>query len=191
MSAERIKKAALLRFAAQGYEATSLAQIAGDVGIKTPSIYAHFQGKQVLFRHLVEDAFACELEEIRVGLRQPRPVCAAMRDYLHHTLERFSSTPHVRFWLRSIYLPPAEMTEEISARDRKFALALEETISSALRHPRYGLQHAVLPHDVLAAAFIGILRGMHAELLYCGRLDSTKILNALWTIFERALLEKN
>lgn len=191
MSAERIKNAALLRFAAQGYDATSLAEIAGDVGIKTPSIYAHFHSKQALFRQLAEYAFHSELEELTTCLQRPEPVRSALRDYLHGTVERFDTAPSLRFWLRSMYLPPRTMMEEIGAYDRKFATALEKIVSSALRHPTLGLQRPVLPYDTLAAAFIGILRGLHAELLYCGGSDSSKVLSALWMIFDRALMEES
>lgn len=190
MSAGRIKNAALLRFAAQGYDATSLAEIAGDVGIKTPSIYAHFSGKLALFRQLVELACERELDEIRKSLQRPMPIQAAMREYLYGTIERFQREPHLRFWLRSIYLPPAQMHEEISARDREFAVSLETVVSGALRHPEFGLRNPALPHETLAIGFIGTLRSIHAELLYCSGSDSTKALNAMWTIFALALAEK-
>jgi AcrR family transcriptional regulator len=51
---ERILDAALERFAAQGYAATSLRQIAQAVGIKESAIYAHFESKEAVFRTLCE-----------------------------------------------------------------------------------------------------------------------------------------
>lgn len=51
---ERILDAALERFAAQGYAATSLRQIAQAVGIKESAIYAHFASKEAVFRSLSE-----------------------------------------------------------------------------------------------------------------------------------------
>ena len=191
MSAERIKNAALLRFAAQGYDATSLAEIAGDVGIKTPSIYAHFSGKQALFRELVDAVFSLELGEVRACLERPVQVRMAMREYLYGTVRRFDAAPSLRFWLRSIYLPPPKMVDEISAYDRRFGSSLEAIVFSALRHPEFGLRQSALPQETLAAAFLGILRGVHAELLYCGSSDSGKMLAALWTIFARSLEEES
>ncbi len=48
-SAARILDAAEARFAAAGYRATSLAEIADDVGIRAPSLYKHFDSKQSLY----------------------------------------------------------------------------------------------------------------------------------------------
>lgn len=187
VSAERIKKAALLRFALQGYDATALAEIAGDVGIKTPSIYAHFPGKQALFLDILESVFNAEIAEIEACLRRPEPVRASMRAYLHETIVRFDTAPSLRFWLRTIYLPPSKMTADISAYDRRFSALLEETVSRALRQPNHGLRRPALPHETLALAFIGILRGLHAELLYSSSAESARVLAALWTVFERSL----
>ncbi len=50
----RIIDAALTLFAQKGYDATSMSEIANQVGIKAPSLYAHFQNKQDLFDSLVE-----------------------------------------------------------------------------------------------------------------------------------------
>ncbi len=45
---QRIMYAALDRFSKSGYEATSINQIASTIGIKAPSIYKHFPGKQAI-----------------------------------------------------------------------------------------------------------------------------------------------
>ena len=56
MSANSIKEAAKYYFAKNGYEGTSLAQIAERVGIKKQSIYSHFDGKDDLFLQVMNDA---------------------------------------------------------------------------------------------------------------------------------------
>ena len=187
MSAERIAQAALKRFAAQGYDATALSEIAGDVGIRTPSIYAHFQSKRALFQHLLEEAFKREIMCLRTVLQSDASARAVMLRYLNNMPNRFESDPYLRFWLRAIYLPPPELVEEIRAYDSKFAAALEKNICDLLRHPQLGLRAAVLPHEILTTAFIGILRGIHAELLYSGRLNSQRVTSALWTVFDLSL----
>lgn len=51
---QRIEQAARRRFALEGYEGLSLAALAEDVGIKKASLYAHIEGKEQLFKQVVE-----------------------------------------------------------------------------------------------------------------------------------------
>src|SRR5262249_40947356 len=48
-TAARILDAAEARFAAKGYDATSLGDVADDVKIRAPSLYKHFAGKRELY----------------------------------------------------------------------------------------------------------------------------------------------
>lgn len=50
---QEILEAALDLFSAQGFEATSMQQIAEAVGIRKPSLYSHFAGKQEILDELV------------------------------------------------------------------------------------------------------------------------------------------
>lgn len=49
----RILNAAENHFAANGFHAASLANIAGDVGIRTPSLYRHFKHKRALYEEVL------------------------------------------------------------------------------------------------------------------------------------------
>jgi len=65
---KKILEAALDLFARNGYEATSVGQIAQALGIKTPSLYSHFSGKQEIFE--------CLLKEITVHYEEHTPFAA-------------------------------------------------------------------------------------------------------------------
>ena len=45
--------AALDLFSTQGFEATSISQIADAVGIRKASLYSHFESKQAILDHLI------------------------------------------------------------------------------------------------------------------------------------------
>ena len=51
---QEILDAALELFSVQGFEATSIAQIAGAVGIRKASLYSHFENKQAILDALVQ-----------------------------------------------------------------------------------------------------------------------------------------
>lgn len=52
---QEILEAALELFSVQGFEATSIAQIAGAVGIRKASLYSHFENKQAILDALVQE----------------------------------------------------------------------------------------------------------------------------------------
>ena len=52
---QEIVEAALELFSVQGFEATSISQIANAVGIRKASLYSHFENKQAILDALVKD----------------------------------------------------------------------------------------------------------------------------------------
>ncbi|GAB3147255.1 TetR/AcrR family transcriptional regulator [Amycolatopsis sp. NPDC004378] len=54
---------ALTLFAERGFHGTALSQIAGRLGIRTPSLYNHMRSKQDLLRAIVDETTATVLEE--------------------------------------------------------------------------------------------------------------------------------
>ena len=52
---QQILEASLELFSLQGFEATSISQIADAVGIRKASLYSHFESKQAILDALVED----------------------------------------------------------------------------------------------------------------------------------------
>ena len=55
---QKILDKALELFAAKGYDSVSVGDIAKAVGIKAPSLYNHFPGKQAIFNAIVESTAA-------------------------------------------------------------------------------------------------------------------------------------
>ena len=52
---QEILEASLELFSVQGFEATSISQIAGAVGIRKASLYSHFESKQAILDAIVKD----------------------------------------------------------------------------------------------------------------------------------------
>ena len=55
---QEILDAALELFSLQGFEATSISQIAGAVGIRKASLYSHFESKQAILDAIVKEVLA-------------------------------------------------------------------------------------------------------------------------------------
>ena len=52
---QEILEAALEQFSVQGFEATSISQIASAVGVRKASLYSHFESKQAILDALVQE----------------------------------------------------------------------------------------------------------------------------------------
>ena len=82
-----ISGAALQRFAAQGFEATSLRQIAGDAGVDVALISYRFGGKLGLWKDIVSQAAAGLQEALEKAIGQSETASAQQR--LDHSARAF------------------------------------------------------------------------------------------------------
>lgn len=90
---QRILAAALELFSTQGFEATSIAQLAEAVGIRKASLYSHFESKQDILDCLIESIMqrysshsvltlaACSDDEL-----DPDGVVRLVTEQLHYTI---------------------------------------------------------------------------------------------------------
>jgi AcrR family transcriptional regulator len=68
----RLRELALQLFAEQGYEKTSLREIAERLGVTKAALYYYFKSKEDIVRSLVEDYYTAIDELIAWGKAQPR-----------------------------------------------------------------------------------------------------------------------
>lgn len=186
MSARDIRLAAIRLFGQQGYTATPLSAIAAAVGIKAPSLYAHFRSKEDLFRTVFDEAVRMELQELMAAMTPEASASDGLRRYLEETAGRFESSLYLPFLLRSIYLPPASLAAHIRERDQVFSAELVRRVEEALLRQTESAPLGMSPAEA-ALAFTGILRGIHAELLYAGPGPAQRLTQALWRTYARAL----
>lgn len=151
---QRILIEALHLFAQEGYDAVTVEQIAGAVGIKAPSLYKHYQSKRDIFDHILlqmeqqdgENAAACSLPK---GPRDTMPD-AYERSSLAELVD--FSRQQFRYW-----------TEDPFASDFRKMLTLEQYRSpemNALYHQYLGAGPLQYTADLLgsqekALAFYG------------------------------------
>lgn len=85
----RAQQVALRLFTEQGYEATSLRQIAEELGINKASLYYHFDGKEAIVQSLLEQR-GDEVEELVDWVRAQPPAPALIGAAVSRWVEAFT-----------------------------------------------------------------------------------------------------
>lgn len=190
MTLNRIKEVALNRFTENGYDGTSMAQIAEDVGIKKQSIYTHFKGKDELFLQVCSDVFAKELRFISnfIESNNTRSIEDFLFDFLLHYKERYENNDNTKFWLRISFFPPSHLYEQVIKYVYEYLYKLDELLVPII-------EKAMMERKISSSigakrattAFLGVLDGIFVEMLYGGPERLNKRLDASWYIYWRGL----
>jgi len=183
MDLSNLQIAALKRFAEQGFNGTLLSQIAADVGIKPPSIYAHFKGKEDLFLSLIEPTIEEELNYVREALADCSGGEKILSAFLGNIERRFEKAPMMRFLLHMVYIPPLKLAGRIDKPVQQYMNKLDKIMLDAFKRLRPGS----LTPEILADAYMGIIDSLQAEILYGGKRRFRRRLKALWAVFRLAL----
>ncbi len=88
---EKILDAALTLFAENGYDGTSVEQIASIVGIKAPSLYKHYKGKEDILNALIDSAEA-RYEEMFGSEKNIGNIPQSLQEFINVTMERIAFT---------------------------------------------------------------------------------------------------
>ena len=88
---EKILDAALTLFAENGYDGTSVEQIANNVGIKAPSLYKHYKGKEDILNALIDSA-ETRYEEMFGSEKNIGRMPQSREEFIKVTMERISFT---------------------------------------------------------------------------------------------------
>lgn len=86
---ERAQQVALRLFTEQGYEATTLRQIADELGINKASLYYYFDGKEAIVQSLL-DQRGDEAEELLAWVREQPATPALIGEAVSRWVERFT-----------------------------------------------------------------------------------------------------
>ncbi|EUJ30735.1 TetR family transcriptional regulator [Listeria floridensis FSL S10-1187] len=114
MSKESLKQAALILFSEKGYDGTALSEIAKQAGIKTPSIYAHFESKEALYLTIYREVIQTELANLKHKKREDYDTTEDYLKAFFYEATDFEKNPEIRrFFQRSIYYPPVSLKEKM------------------------------------------------------------------------------
>jgi len=118
-TADAIREAAADLFYSQGYEATSLRQVAARVGIQVGSIYNHICGKQALLASLMlsimDDLLSAQEKAVAARTTTVDRLCAVLDCHVRFHAERARDVFIGNSELRA--LTPADREKVIACRD--------------------------------------------------------------------------
>lgn len=114
-TAERILDVAEEIFAARGYAAASLVDIAEQVGIRAPSLYSHYRSKEALYLAVMERLLARFLP-LTSELQSGAVTREGVLDWLRRYVARHFEYPNLARLLQHAALDGGPRTGEIVAR---------------------------------------------------------------------------
>lgn len=189
MSKLEIQKAALSHFARSGYEGASLSQIADEVGIKKPSIYAHFKGKDDLFLHVIEDVFHTVQRGILEYFKAHKDESPEkiLRGLFTWILEEYGLNDAAKCLLRMIYFPPDKLYQELADIANPFIDGLQRTLIKYLKKMHQNGSFVCANYEAAAIAYLTLVDGAIVELIYSSPDRYNKRVEAAWLIYWRGV----
>ncbi|WP_045520843.1 TetR/AcrR family transcriptional regulator [Neobacillus niacini] len=190
MTSNQIKEVALIHFAKHGYEGTSMALIAEDVGIKKQSIYTHFKGKDDLFLQVCRDVFSEQIRFIMefVECNKTKKLEELLYELLLKYKERYDRDDSTKFWLRISFFPPNHLSEQIIKLVYETLDHIEDIIFPIIEK---AMNEGEISSEVgpkrATAAYMGVLDGIFVEMIYGGTNRLNKRIESSWYLYWRGL----
>lgn len=185
-----IEDIALDLFASEGFEGASLGRIADVVGIRKPSIYAHFRSKEELFLSVFERALRRKKRALFrfVGERRFDPFDDVLRGLAERLMDDYEQDAETRFLLRMSYFPPSSLHDRVMDLVNPFFEQGERGLTRLLRRP--GSAERLYPDGAreAALAYLTILDGVLAEAIYSSRANAARRFEAVWPVYCRGVL---
>jgi AcrR family transcriptional regulator len=182
---QRILNEAFKLFSNGDYDSVSLADIAEKVGIKKPSIYAHFSSKEELFLSIVDG----QLQRLYSFLDDTfnnnkfSKVEIMLYEFLKKCMEyAIINTSEMRFLNRILYSPPIDLVEQIINRTTLLNEKIHSIQSQLMKH---GIENGEIKEqdlDNILYTFTTFLRGNFAMALVEQSFSLEKF-NFCWQIY--------
>lgn len=184
---DKILNAMTELFSEKGYS-TSMSDVAGKVGIKVPSIYNHFSGKDEIILECVKreiEFFTLHMESVyqQLNLKKSQDI---LHEIFFQYIEYFRIEKRLRFWSNFDLIPDETLRTLCVNEYKNYIETLIRTIESEFQR---GIQTGELRNDqnqqyhiLYITVLQGVLRGM---LKIPGVIDKQKdyhviIWNLLW-----------
>lgn len=190
MKANIILQTALNHFAKEGYEGASLGNIAQEVGIKKPSIYAHYASKDDLFLSALHYAVHTQKARLASYFRdaQEQPLEELLFGYFSWFAKESEENEMMTFILRMAYFPPLKLEKEVNAVFDPFFEDLHRHLARLLRE-RHKREQVLYNDDFesLALSYMTLAEASMIDLVYSSYAFYKRRVHAVWPVFWRGM----
>ncbi|GAA0469412.1 TetR/AcrR family transcriptional regulator [Alkalibacillus silvisoli] len=162
---EEIKVAATKLFAEYGFLGMTMKEIANEVGIKPPSVYAFFSGKEDLFLAIYHDLLDGHLMEVKSQVSREQSAKQQLYNILKSTIEfQYREDLKSKFLIRLMIFPPDFLKDDIRNRFNEMEKGEYDVLYQIIQH---GIdKDEIGKHDPvqLATTFQGLMDGLFWEM---------------------------
>ena len=149
--ADQILGAARAAFAEQGYDATSITDIAGRVGVVEATIYRHFDSKRALLHEVIRGFYEPLTDSAAAGVAD----IADPRDRVHHLIRRhLRAMTEDRLLCRLVIAEARTLDDyfesEVADLNRRYTALLVDAVNAGIATGRFRVEvPATMVRDVI------------------------------------------
>ncbi|ARK32582.1 TetR/AcrR family transcriptional regulator [Halalkalibacter krulwichiae] len=186
---EKIIESSIQLFSEDGYEGTSLTNIAKGAGIKKPSLYAHFSSKEEIFFNAIKK-INFEYEKMAIeALNHLQHDTTEQK--LYHLMHRFfkeliQQGSIAEFYYRFLLFPPKEMEEKIkelyAQSDQIYFQLVQEAIDAGKQKKEIDES---LPTNSIVKSYVCMMSGLQIDVRYYSfdEKEAERHLSQIWKVF--------
>ena len=185
---EKIKKIATEHFGKYGYNGASLSKISADVGIKKPSLYAHYDSKQDLFEACMDAAMSDFMKETEELLSvKGKKASTVLYELISCFLNSEGGSNNRLFYLRFAYMPPEEMGENKVRYSNEFIERLALILDGPFKDFLNELGVDPDRKEEIEEAYLCMFDGLIVELLFGEKDTYSRRMEYAWNVFMRGV----
>lgn len=182
----RIRDVSYYYFANYGYEGTSLSQIATKIGVKTPSLYAHYKSKEDMFFYCLDHALESDMKFFKQMLEEYHdlPIRKTLYDLLKNYEERLKNEILSLFCLRTLYSPPHAFKLQLFNLTNERIFKLGKLLYPFFERAKQSSDLNDLKVEEAVEAYLCLFDGLIIEFMYAGSERFQYRLKASWKAFK-------
>lgn len=184
---EKIIEAAKRLYAEYGYEGMTMKQIAKEVGIKAPSIYAFFDSKADIFLHIYQDTIHRHLQLAEAFSNENhshRTVKEQLEELVYSIVKfQYAESMQMKIYIRMLLFPPNGLNVDLKEK----LIEIEKIeISMFAKIFKRGMENGEIKegdHHAIAVSFLCMLDGIFWQMQRHDETTFNHQLKILWNQF--------